>query len=86
MDIEQPKTQLDPVWQVLSRVDMNRHEHPTVAEVIARRALQERDRLAYLTALAEPNQRGDQNLIDARRYVARTLLERVGLDEEELQA
>jgi len=85
MGIEQPKTQLDPLWQVLSWIDMNRHERPTAAEVITRRALQERDRLAYLNALAEPGQRGDPDLIAARRYVASALLELVGLGEEELQ-
>jgi len=82
--IERQKTQFDPVWRVLSQVDANRHEHPTVAEVIARRVLQEGDRLAYLKALAEPGQCGDQNIIAARRHVAMTLLECVGLGEEEV--
>jgi len=77
MDIEQPKTRLDPVWQFLCEIDMNRHENPTAAEVIARRALQKRDRLGYLRALAEPNQRGDPDLVAARRYVASRLLDRL---------
>jgi len=77
MNIEQPKRKLDPVWQVLCEVDMGRHEVPTVAEVLARRALQERDRLGYLKALAEPNQRGDPDLIAAKRYVASRLLRRL---------
>jgi len=77
MGIELQKTQFDPVWQFLCQIDMDRHEVPTVAEVIARRALQEQDRLGYLRALAEPGQRGDPHLIDARRYVASTLLKRL---------
>jgi hypothetical protein len=77
MDIEQPKTKLDPVWQFLCQIDMDRHEHPTAAEVIARRALQEKDRLGYLRALAEPDQRGDPHLVAARRYVASRLLKRL---------
>jgi len=77
MDFELPKTQIDPIWQFLCRIDMDRHEPPTASEVIARRALQEKDRLGYLKALAEPDQRGDQNLIDARRYVAGILLKRM---------
>ena len=77
MNIEQPKRKLDPVWQFLCQIDMDRHEHPTAAEVIARRALQEKDRLGYLRALAEPDQRGDPHLVAARRYVASTLLKRL---------
>jgi len=77
MDIEQPKTKLDPVWRFLCEIDMDRHEVPTVAELIARRALQEKDRLGYLKALAEPDQRGDPDLVAARRYVASRLLDRL---------
>jgi len=77
MDIEQPKRKLDPVWKVLCEVDMGRHEVPTVAELIARRALQEKDRLGYLRALAEPDKRGDPDLVAARRYVASRLVERL---------
>jgi len=77
MDIEHPKTRLDPVWRVLCEIDMDRHETPTVAEVIARRALQEKDRLGYLRALAEPDKRGDPDLVAARRYVASRLLKRL---------
>jgi len=77
MNIEQPKRKLDPIWRVLCEVDMDRHEPPTVAEVIARRALQERDRLGYLRALAELDQSGDPDLVAARRYVASRLLDRL---------
>jgi len=77
MNIEQPKRKLDPIWGVLCEVDMDRHEPPTAAEVIARRALQEKDRLGYLRALAEPDQSGDPDLVAARRYVASRLLERL---------
>jgi len=77
MDIERPKTKLNPVWQFLCQIDMDRHEHPTAAEVVARRALQEKDRLGYLRALASPDQWGEPNLVAARRYVASILLKRL---------
>jgi hypothetical protein len=77
MNIEQSKPQIDWVWGFLSEIDMNRHEPPTIAEVIARRALQEKDRLGYLRNLAAPDQWGEPNLVAARRHAAKTLLARL---------